>query len=202
MKFQFKPRFGLQFLLVIAVAVSLVFFTISMFYKKTVTPSLEPNAYRIVRIGEWHGLPRNPTDKLYLLEIGSPHQYFVRLHYYDWEKKGPVAQELSTGVGACVIRFMRGNSVVFAHDLRNENNSCYLPIKFPRNYEFVLFRDLDGGNISDNPVLAFACFSQNHGSSPNDRYPYFYESEDAIIRKCDAEHIGCVWVTLETIVPK
>ncbi len=200
MKCRFKLQFGLQFVLVVAVAVSLVFFVISMFVAKTVTPSLKSNEYSIVRIGEWRGLPRNPTDKLYLLEIGSPHQYFVRLHYYDWEMKGPVAQELSTGVGTCVLRFMIGNLVVFAHDLRDESNSCYLPIKFTNNCEFILFRDLDRGRNSDNPVLAIACFPHNNGTYPNDRHPKFYESEEAIIRKCDAEHIGCVWITLETVV--
>ncbi len=201
MKFRFKPRFGLQFLLAIAVAVSLGICMISMFSKKGVSPSLEPNAYRLVPFARWHGQyyggTDTLTDSLYLLEIGSPHQYIVRLHYYDWEMKETISTELNPGVGECILRFMPKNPGFFAHDLRSQQNQCYLQVKGLSTYRDSY--DVSQRKISEDPLFAIMLFDRQRGSGGFHEDTFRYLSEEKIKSSCDAKQIGCIWVTLEPV---
>ena len=200
MAFRFKPTFSVQFLILSAIAVSVIIFAISPKSKETVTHSLRPDEYRITEIGEWHGTPRNPSDKLYLLDIGSPRDYFVQLSYYDSEVKQTVSHRLNAGVRECVLRVMRENSLVFAHDLRDLGNSCYLPVRFSSNYKKIDYWDDDYGNVADNPAWAMVFFYHDGGVNQRDNTSFHYGTEDAIKRKCDSEQLSCVWVTLEPVV--
>ncbi|MDP1560483.1 MAG: hypothetical protein Q8M16_03710 [Pirellulaceae bacterium] len=98
---------------------------------------------------------------------------------------------------------MPENPGIFAHDLRRPSNQCYMSLKGSSTIDHVQFSYFEGGErkISDYSALAITHFYDQSGSGvPWDSFRYL--SEDEIRTKCDANHVGCIWVTLEPVLPK
>lgn len=195
-------------MLVIGVAAALLVGMIGMLSKKSVNPPLKPDEYRLVAfarfLGQYYGDYSGTvtsTDTLYLLEIGSPHQYFVRVNYYDWETKETALAVLEPGVKECILRYMPGNPGIFAHDLRRQSNQCYMPVKGSSNVVYEEFSDEVGKNeISNKPVVAITVFNNQSASSGVPWDSFRYLPENSIRSICDTHQVGCVWVTLEPVI--
>jgi hypothetical protein len=206
MNIQWRPKFGLQFLLAVGVAIALLIGMVNILTKKTVIPSLQPNTYKIVGFKRWRGqyYGGDPSeisrDSLYLLEIGSPDQYFVQLHYYDWETKKKVSTELPAGVQECILQYMPDNPGIFAFNLRRPGE-CYLSAKSPSivKHEWDSY-DVVMEKIAGRAVLAITLFYKQSGTGKVPVDAFLYVSEDEIKGICDAHQVGCIWVTLEPVV--